>query len=458
MKNKKTFETFAKQKWAIWLLLVVLGVEVGEKIMDLIMGDGDGIIKNELVCLWLTIIQIGIVPVFFLLRGLRKSTFPHLFAFVVTLIIVIATFEMVARLAQKAPWIPDKYVELLEQENIPEKIKWIKQWEYFNTGKHKLKYYDYHLFALSPAKGDLINITDYYSARKVPDSAPLGTGDLIIWAFGGSTLQNLDSPDSLTLANYIAISLKEKGINPTIFNFGVGTFHSSIELAKFIQLLRKIPKSEKPDMVIFYDGYNDGFGGATDNIGGMDHKLSFLLKWQIEENYEPLILYNISKYLSVNSVFWDSYINPNVSWILFGNANQSYTERGLHNAVEAYELNTRIIRSICDEFQIEPLFLLQPMLHTKKKLTPFEKDIYENLASGGWISFMDKFYEAVRSRMAKYPDFHDISDVFDNSRRTDYFDQGHTGYYSDTLTGRKVADVIYPIVHEMYELNQGLRK
>lgn len=68
----------------------------------------------------------------------------------------------------------------------------------------------------------------------------------------------LTTTDEFTFSNLVAKELNDNyGLNINSFNFGVNGFGISLELIKFIDLLKKIPVGERPKFVIFYDGYND---------------------------------------------------------------------------------------------------------------------------------------------------------------------------------------------------------
>ena len=92
-----------------------------------------------------------------------------------------------------------------------------------------MSYFDYWLFAAAPFRSSTINFTDYYSSRRVPASVPAGEGDATVWFFGGSTMQNVDAPDELTIANSAAIVLTNAGVRATVVNFGAGSFNTSLE-------------------------------------------------------------------------------------------------------------------------------------------------------------------------------------------------------------------------------------
>jgi hypothetical protein len=311
----------------------------------------------------------------------------------------------------------------------------------------ELKYYEYYLFAPYPHNYDLLSITDYYSARKVPASESPGKGNLIIWAFGGSTMLNIETTDSLSIANQIAVNLRKKNIFPSIYNFGVWSYQSTLENLKFQELIKQVPPVERPDIVIFYDGYNDAGLTYFFGAGKMSINQSNKIKAIVEGNYTGLMVFSFIKNMSKISKFWAYFIEHsfNSDFSIFGGytrENVDPDEKNIVKGVNIYETNTRIIRSVCKEFCITPFFILQPMIYTKKNLTDFEKNIYRFSIDTSSVNKMRLFYSLTKSAMKKYPDFYDFTGILDESKSNDFYDLGHIGPYTGIKIGKAIADTI----------------
>jgi hypothetical protein len=305
-----------------------------------------------------------------------------------------------------------------------------------------LKYYDYHLYAAAPCRTRIATFTEYFSARDVPDSYLLGKGDIIIWLFGDSAMMELGTTDKLAIANNIALGLKELNIKATIFNFGVGGFQSSLEGIKFQDLLRRVEPYERPNFVIFYNGFNDSIYTYESGAGNIQLDLSRKLEMLVTGKYSKLLLYSISSVLSKFSYLWKYHIARKIDAVLFFHHYKPFNDnKNLAKGVEMYVLNTQMIRAICKEFHIKPIFILQPAIFTKKNLTNFEIEV-KNSLNPEQLKFMEEFYEAVRRRMQNYADFADLTSVFDNSDRNDFSDPCHTGPYSGVDTGSHIAKII----------------
>lgn len=140
------------------------------------------------------------------------------------------------------------------------------------------RYFDEFVYAHGEKRTRHVNFTSYYSARRTPDSAPLAEATHIVWTFGGSTMANTETTDSLTIANTWA-RVFTRALGPThVKNFGTGGFFSSYELIKFQKLLREVPTRERPTISICYDGYNDAEYGFQYGPGSLHKDLSLKLE------------------------------------------------------------------------------------------------------------------------------------------------------------------------------------
>src|SRR5262245_49476585 len=56
-----------------------------------------------------------------------------------------------------------------------------------------VKYYEYFLFSWAPCATATVNVSDFYSSRATPASRAADRADLIVWTFGGSTMQEFET-------------------------------------------------------------------------------------------------------------------------------------------------------------------------------------------------------------------------------------------------------------------------
>ncbi len=155
--------------------------------------------------------------------------------FLILGLLFFLALEGIARFQTRGPrWLNSNYVEM--SRGFPELEALIEDSQKVPQSP---KYYDEFLYAASPVSTRYITFTDYYSARLTPASVPLSQAEHIIWTFGGSTMENTETTDKLSIANTWA-KIFNDALGPThVKNFGSGGFNSTFELVKFQKLLRE---------------------------------------------------------------------------------------------------------------------------------------------------------------------------------------------------------------------------
>ena len=147
-------------------------------------------------------------------------------------------------------------------------------------------YWDYHYYSNTELHTPRINFngTDKFNSRLVPCSvySARGKSKFIVWIFGGSTMQNMETSDEDTIANHFCLNFPPK-FSIQVSNFGVGSFQSELEIAKMLNIckLNIQDKSKLPHLLIFYDGFNDSqrlmIGGSWAGLPpGVSNKISAL--------------------------------------------------------------------------------------------------------------------------------------------------------------------------------------
>ncbi len=356
----------------------------------------------------------------------------------------VLILEIVARLsAPDHPWLNARYVELSKDyehlEDLVDDVGW-------GPGTPP-KYYDEFLYSASPLTSTHLNYTDYYSSRFTPASVPLSEATEIVWAFGGSTLENSETTDSLTIANIWA-RLLNRFRGPThVKNFGTGGFFSSYEMIKFQRLLREVPNDELPTIAIFFDGYNDTVNGFQYGAGHLQRDLSLKLRALVERRRYALWAYATSEILARWSVLWSRTAKRIVDHVLFPMGEPNRGAQNLSDAIRIYVSNVKMLRGACDALEIRCFFVLQPLLVTKRPLSPPEQEVLESLIAHprfgmDGVTFVRTFYAHVAEQLAYEEGFIDASGVLDGRVHADFYDIGHVGALSPPIIGERVGSMI----------------
>ncbi|HVC95238.1 MAG TPA: hypothetical protein VND64_16200 [Pirellulales bacterium] len=338
----------------------------------------------------------------------------------------------------------DERLWLKLAEDLPEKDQFLKDrgpW-----GRYELRYADYFLYHSAPRASPTVNFTSPFGARLCPGSVPAEEANQRIWFFGGSTMQNTETTDERTIANQATVRLNEAGLRVFSQNFGMGMFQSTLESIKFQELLRRVRPDERPTAVVFYDGFNDGYWGYTCGAGRMQADIASKLKLLVERDYAGVARYSLARGL----FDWSQFYRDFGTWIFEptgGDAGFIFdgSEENLRRTVEAYVMNTEVLRAICENLDIRPLFVLQPLVATKRGRTNDEEDVYRSLERGA-ATFVESFYRETRTKMADRDDFVDLSALLDDNGRTDFYDLGHTGPYTGAGIGHAIGERILTVL------------
>lgn len=437
-------------KHRTFVLLIVTGIilEIAERSLDYFIGDNDGKLTHFFIGYLITIYQISIVPIYLVILGLKHKLITVL-ALWITLIVGLIALELFARYFPiKDEVLGPHFLELLEKEKFSQKDQLIRDLSFIHGDKVKdiHKYYNYYLFSEAPKSTDLIQYTDYYSARDVPNSEPVENANRIIWLFGGSTMQDIGTTDSLSIANQIAVYLNKANKPSAVINFGTVSFQSSLELIKMQNLLRNVSVEQYPDYVVFYDGFNDAANAYAWGAGSIHVSLSNPLAALVKRNFYVQLVSSVNGGMSEASVFWRDYLSSFISRQIYFPVNVDDSQANLLKAIKMYEINIRSIKAICHEFQIVPIFILQPMLYTKKKLTSLEQEILNEQNSVEYteklIKFMKEFYVKAGSALEEHEGFYNLSDILNNNTTNNFFDIGHTGPTTGPIIGEAIGKIL----------------
>jgi hypothetical protein len=365
-----------------------------------------------------------------------------LIAMLIVMVSVLA-LEGLIRITSKGPrWLNPYYVNM--SSAYPELEALIAD---AHSPNFKTKYYDEFIYSAAPLITDHVNFTNYYSARWTPDSVPLNEAEYIVWTFGGSTMENTETSDELTIANTWAKVFKNRKGPSHVKNFGTGGFFSSYELIKFQRLLREVPEEELPDIAIFYDGYNDAYFGFQYGPGNMQTDLSKKLQSLVENDNLYMWTYASSRILLKYSKLWERTGARLVDHFLYPLAEPNTDESVLEKTVHVYLSNVNMIQATCDVFHVQCFFVLQPLIVTKHPLSQLEQEVLDNLENHPRFGpegthFIRDFYDKVIDELMDNPNFIDSSDILDGRSQPDFYDLGHTSALTSPIIGEKIANLI----------------
>lgn len=275
-----------------------------------------------------------------------------------------------------------------------------------------------------------------------PPAAPGEPRRPVVWFLGGSTTWGSGQRDDHTLPSLVARHLAEAGHPVEALNLGESGWVGTQEC---IYLMRLLQRGERPDWVVFFDGFNDVFASYQHGRAGAGHNefhrdFEFGLatgvgpRRGLEALARSLSLVRLAKALlgrlrGAGRPPWP------------GPGDPTERERRLRELVQVFEENRRMTRALAAEYGFRVLTYLQPSLFEKPRRTAHEAR--EAAADPHAEAFYRDAYTRLRAAAAPgdaRDHFADISEIFAAEPGPVFADVVHTGEAAVEPVARRVAE------------------
>jgi hypothetical protein len=226
-----------------------------------------------------------------------------------------------------------------------------------------------------------------------------------------------------------------------------------------IALMLEVRKGNIPDVVVFYDGFNDTMSAYQMGEAGLPQnefkrvrefnssKLLNAIPFR-KAFAEKLSSVRLAKALLYRAGFMKTAeaSNPDQTMTLDGYT-ESKAEPLARGVVEAYRTNLETVKALSQHFGFQVLFYWQPLLYDKMPLTAYEED--NKKAHAKFQKFFEKTYQAIRTSNVERSHagmFHDLSRVFSDTRDPVFVDWCHMGEKGNALIADRMMIDILPLV------------
>lgn len=306
--------------------------------------------------------------------------------------------------------------------------------QYFDDANlaSKMQVAPYYHWRRAPYNGNVIKIDENAIRRTI--KAPLANAKKV-FLFGGSTMWGTGVPDQYTIASQLQALL---GPSYDVYNYGETAFVSVQELNL---LLEQLSKGEKPDIVVFYDGVNDGYAGMyspgkprhpqfrQEDYESNESTAKLIRKLLDKTNYIAITA-RVDKWLGQDDISkWESNIKPNV-------------ENNAKIVVNNYEQLMRQVQGLSSVYGFKAYHFWQPLLLTQnRKLTDYEQALF-NANSPQLVESYQVLYSQAKKQLTGKPGFFYIADAFDKVNEPLFFDFCHVGPKANEIVATKMAQVI----------------
>ena len=264
-----------------------------------------------------------------------------------------------------------------------------------------------------------------------------------IFFIGGSTSFGASaSSDSKTISGILEAKFHESGIKEIeIINAGINNANSRSET----YLIRNVILDFNPDMLIVYDGWNEGQHdwGWDDEVE--DQSTLANLKNSFEVFLNSLYITKIKPYYKTPEKFQELFtnINNNPGEIKVPNSDLNEKKSSV------WQKRWQDICSIEDEKNFKTIITLQPILGTgNKSLTPVEQETLEKHFARQSIilELFDNLATSLTELEKTCEKTIDLRNVFDHTDKTVFHDRGHVSDYGNEIVAERIYQNILPIV------------
>jgi hypothetical protein len=269
-----------------------------------------------------------------------------------------------------------------------------------------------------------------------------------IWMFGGSTMFGTGAPDWGTIPSYLAETLTKAGAPVCVRNLGQTGWRNTQEVMELILELKRSPRP--PDLVIFYDGYNEGF--AFDQSGLLDVHMNYQqMRDLIEKPSQRRFFGNLLAFLSTTHTFRLITQSRHASSFLDdlnSSSRLGTDEEAKEDLRISYLRNLDVVAALSKQYGFQYAFFCQPTIYSGQKHLSAEEGGYLRRYSSR-IEGDPREYRAMAEVLKQgAPDnFVDISDAFDETQDTVYTDFVHVGPEGNKIVATRMFEELQKTGH-----------
>jgi hypothetical protein len=276
-----------------------------------------------------------------------------------------------------------------------------------------------------------------------------------IFVFGGSTMWGEGARDAYTIPSWLQRMLDAAPQKVRVSNYGQDGYVNSQEM---ILLFEQLRLGNVPDLVIFYDGFNDCTSAMINRAAGVtfgedNRRVEFnaFNQWATTNSvlYKRAAIAFATKSglgrlaAKIVRVLEPGRFQERSGELIEMQTGSDYIAgaQGLklqEQVVEVYLADKRLIEAAGRSFGFKCLFFWQPTVWTKAKLTDYE-------AQQKWLpgekEFMGGVYQRIAA-LAEGENIHDLSGVFGPSGQPYFIDDAHITEEGNRI----VAQAMLPLV------------
>lgn len=266
-----------------------------------------------------------------------------------------------------------------------------------------------------------------------------------IYMFGGSTMWGTASRDDYTIPSCLSKLLaQEFPSRIEVTNYGESGYVSTQEM---ILLLRELQSGHRPQIVVFYDGYNDTYSAfQTGTAGVASNEFHRIEEYNLLNQARRRDLLREALKLSKLYELMQGVRNKLVGEPVVPPPAPELQKRLIADVFQVYLSNATTIEAVGEKNGFVPLFYWQPTAYTRDQKLSYEQSW---ISDPGPAHFFTAMYAALKSSPITRPSFHDITGVLDGQEGTLYVDFAHTTERANEIIARRIYQDVAPLVRRI---------
>jgi lysophospholipase L1-like esterase len=278
-----------------------------------------------------------------------------------------------------------------------------------------------------------------------------------IFCFGGSTMWGSCVCDEATIPSQLAAILFAERLPVEVTNFGQMGYVSTQER---ITLEQELARGNQPDLVVFYDGFNDIGAAMANSEPGLP--ADEFERPAHERLWRDPSFVNLGRHYLHNTAIARLFQPP---WHeqLSQQMKRKVTAMGTHalaiETINCYFGNVRIIDSLARGLGFDARFYWQPMLFTRNE--PTENELAILSQESGAVSYHRSVSQKLREVERLLPEqdptlqhWRNLADIFNGDlwrEQTLYFDTCHLADIGNRAVAQEIAQDLIPLLRQRLE-------
>ncbi len=325
---------------------------------------------------------------------------------------------------------------------------WVREYFKEHLASSSVRWESYVYWRCRPFQGEYVNVNEQGLRRTVNHATAEqeASAPVRIFMFGGSTLWGTGVPDEHTICSILSGLLHEKGFSVDVTNFGALGYVSTQGV---ITLIRQLQCGNVPDVVVFYDGFNDAWAGFQQNEAGLplnevNRRKEFNLLNATQTSFPAVVLFHHAL-PAITRLQETGLFRPRRV--------PKFKERAdltdlSERVVDAYANNLRVVEALGQEYGFKTVFYWHPTIYNKKSLTDYErrqKEIIARLESILVAAYANIDEAAELRENAR---FHNISGIFADIKEPLFIDGVHVAERGNRIVAETMSEDVAAVLAE----------